>query len=350
MEARSVEGVVDVQKKIDELNSFFEKKQIHKMLEEFIEVQSSFHHKMQNFIHACTEIAKKLPEADEQRLLRLLSPYGALIANPFPETSCGDMRKDIEDILMVINSRSDQHFHKLVSALMLSAANILELQTLLEKYHSDVKLKEVILHELKAKSWSEVGMHVTHPVQQLARYELLLKAFDKTLADNGLNPTVKIRSEFSEALVRVMPELTFFNEQRELLTQLNHIEEMLTRMAPLDLVRVDPVRVYTKAIRRNIAEGKVEVLDALQGLRDLLAMLQKTLEPSILGKGAHLLRGASYYGVTFFTDPLFGENAVLSKPDDPYAELGAVILSLDRQCDMIRCLQEKQGTVVIRPT
>ncbi len=347
MDARSESAVAtgnDVKQKITELNRFFERKQVIKMAAEFLEVHRTFHAKMQKLLHACREVSDKLPAAEQQLLEQLIAPYGTLILNPFPDESCGDLSKDIEDILKVINTQNE-HFHKLLTSLMLSAANIVELQQLLEKIRQDPSLKKIFLDELKTQSWSEVGMHVTHPVQHLARYELLLKAFDKTLDDNGLAPTDKLRSDFSEAIVRVMPELTFFNEQRELLTQLNDVEMMLQGMTQLDEESREPVKAYVKSIRKKIAEHRVEVLDALEGLCDLLKILQKELEPTLLAKGAGLLKGAGYYGVTLFTDRVFGENAILAKPADPHAELGAVIASLETRCAQIRFVREKEGSV-----
>jgi hypothetical protein len=362
MDAR-IDQDVNFEIKRENIKNFFETEKLRRQVQEFFEVQRSFHAKMNNLMQACRDVYGHLSEEQQVMLERMLSPYGVLIANPFEEQATGDLELDITHIFGVINERN-HHFNRTLPALMMSAANLYDFNKLLMNIKMDKSLAKIMMDGIKSKNWSDVESHVSLPFQNLMRYDLLLTTIKKTLVDAGYTATEPVLSKIMDVISYIIPELKYINEHRETLVQFNEVDALVVALGNMEVLRgfvtkedearklcfadkVTTVRLYISEARTNIAKGNVDVLQELQGLQLLLDGLYEGID-ELLQKEKNSYYALVYNGVTTavnFSASFFRSTDLIPMPvRDPREQLRDVIEKLKcqyEQAELIRKMEQK---------
>ena len=332
---------VDVKKEAEHLDKFFERKKMQMMINEFFTVQRNFHAKMDNLMQVCRHVSGQLTEEQQSLLEKMLGPFGVLIANPFAEKPSGDLMQDLAHIMGVVNARNE-HFSKTLPALMLSASSLYDFNELLATIRKDKKLADMFLEGLQSKSWLDVESHVAQPHQNLVRYELLLRAIEKVLKKETPDDMEPLLGHVADAIAFIMPELSFFNEHRVFLTQLNEVDALLLQLEGVEAYKVEAVRRFIAGARHSIARGTADILDVMQGLCVLLREVHH--DAAVLYKQARsTYKAQAYYGVLGLTETFFGEDVVFAKQQrHPSEKLLTIIQDLERNHEQAEFIRGKE--------
>lgn len=346
MQDRDIDSRTSFNEARDNIEQFY---MLRGLVNEFFETQKKFHQNMNKLMLACRDVSVKLDEDDQEKLEKILKPFGILIANPFAECPTGNLSTDIAHIFGVLNARND-HFQKALPALMLAAANLYQFNEILARIHAKPELTILMCHGLEVNNWQLVESAASLPVQHLARYNLLLNAIEKEVYKAGLPATSEIVRNIMNAIAFIIPELKYIDSNSNNLININKIDSILSRIAKMpncntfvtDAERsvnltfankLSAVKMQLSSALITIARGECDTLMTLEGVLDVLQIFEA-------GTNAALERERKSYfiwvkqGTMNWSETLFGDYNPLPKSEsDPREELSLEIKRLKAVCD-----------------
>lgn len=342
----------------DNIEKFFVSSTVRGLVNEFYETQNNFHRRMDLLVRASFDTCTRLPLEQQEIFEKVLKPYGVLVANPFNEKPSGNISADIVHIFGVINARNE-HFQKSLPALMLASANLYQFNEILKTIHGDKQLSKNMMDGMQTSHWAEVESAAALPMQNLMRYTLLLSAIENELKKSGLEKTHTVLQNVMQIIAYISPELKYIDSNSDNMIQLNRIDNVIRRIIDMPnaetfvteqdkkvelsfIQKAAAVRIYIGSIQMRIARGEADVLASLEGLLEMLKLLEVGTKAAMHAERNTYVSWL-YRGALSWSDSIVGENVIFHKPPaDPREELSKLIVDLTNTCEMINFIRKKQ--------